>query len=65
MPIPTKWKEYPNKEECKPTPMLGNWLGEVFAIGYTLGVYVKFDVGKSMALAIKLIFQLGSLMSPA
>lgn len=23
--------------------MLGNWLGEVFAIGYTLGVYVKFD----------------------
>lgn len=23
--------------------MLGNWLGEVFAIGYTLGVFVKFD----------------------
>ena len=39
--IPMKWKQGgKNGEE---TPFLGNWLGEVFAIGYTLGVYVKFD----------------------
>lgn len=40
--IPLKWKEFPNQKDCKETNFLGNWLGEVFAIGYTLGFYVKF-----------------------